>query len=63
MIKFFTGVSEAMLKMAEWVILMTPIGVFSLISYVIADQGIDVVLGLWKYMLVDFGLHLRTRAC
>ncbi len=56
MVTFFTAVSEAMLKMAEWVILMTPIGVFSLISYVIAQQGIDVVLGLWKYMLVVIGV-------
>jgi Na+/H+-dicarboxylate symporter len=54
--KLFTSVSEVMLKMAEWVILMTPIGVFSLISYVIADQGIDVVLGLWKYLLVVIGV-------
>ena len=52
MLDFFTSVSEAMLKMAEWVILMTPVGVFSLISYVIAEQGIDVVLDLWKYILV-----------
>jgi len=58
MIRFFTAVSEAMLKMAEWVILMTPIGVFSLISYVIADQGVDVVVGLWKYMLVVAGAIL-----
>ena len=56
MVTFFTAVSEAMLKMAEWVILMTPIGVFSLISYVIAQQGIDVVLGLWKYMLIVIGV-------
>ena len=56
MVTFFTAVSEAMLKMAEWVILMTPIGVFSLISYVIAEQGIDVVLGLWRYMLVVVGV-------
>ena len=52
----FNAVSEAMLKMAGWVILLTPIGVFSLISYVIAEQGIDVVLGLWKYMLVVVGV-------
>ncbi len=58
LINFFTSVSEAMLKMAEWIILMTPIGVFSLISYVIADQGIEVVLGLWKYMLVVIGVLL-----
>lgn len=49
---FFNAVSNAMLKMAEWVILLTPIGVFSLISYVIADQGIEVILGLWKYVLL-----------
>jgi len=56
MVSFFTAVSNAMLKMAEWVILMTPIGVFSLISYVIADQGIDVILGLWSYILVVVGV-------
>ncbi|WP_455757178.1 dicarboxylate/amino acid:cation symporter [Sulfurimonas sp.] len=56
LVKLFTAVSEAMLKIAEWVILLTPIGVFSLISYVIADQGIDVVLGLWKYILVVIGV-------
>jgi Na+/H+-dicarboxylate symporter len=55
---FFTSVSEAMLKMAEWVILMTPLGVFSLISYVIAEQGIDVVFGLYKYVLVVIGVIL-----
>ncbi|RLA78515.1 MAG: dicarboxylate/amino acid:cation symporter [Epsilonproteobacteria bacterium] len=58
LIKFFTAVSEAMLKMAGWIILLTPIGVFSLISYVIAEQGIDVVLGLWKYILVVVGVIL-----
>ena len=52
----FNAVSEAMLKMASWVILLTPIGVFSLISYVIAEQGVDVVLGLWKYVLVVIGV-------
>ena len=56
MVTFFTAVSEAMLKMAEWVILMTPIGVFSLISYVIAEQGVDVVFGLWRYILLVIGV-------
>lgn len=56
MFDFFSALNSAMLKMAEWVILLTPIGVFSLISYVIAEQGIDVVLGLWKYMLVVVGV-------
>jgi Na+/H+-dicarboxylate symporter len=49
---FFTAVSEAMLVMAEWIIKLTPIGVFSLISYVIAEQGVNVILGLWKYVLM-----------
>ncbi len=52
MLDFFTAVTNAMLTMAEWIIKLTPIGVFSLISYVIAEQGIEVVLGLWKYMLM-----------
>ena len=53
---FFSAVSSAMLQIAEWIILLTPIGVFSLISYVIAEQGFEVVLGLWKYVLVVMGV-------
>jgi len=56
LVNLFTSISEAMLKMAEWVILLTPIGVFSLIAYVIAEQGIEVVLGLYKYILVVVGV-------
>jgi len=58
LVNFFNSVSEAMLIIAEWVIKLTPIGVFSLISYVIAEQGIEVVLGLYKYMLVVVGVIL-----
>ncbi|MDB2562550.1 dicarboxylate/amino acid:cation symporter [Sulfurimonas sp.] len=58
MLDFFTAITNAMLTMAEWIIKLTPIGVFSLISYVIADQGIDVVLGLWKYMLMVLSVLL-----
>ncbi len=47
-----------MLKIAEWIIKLTPIGVFSLISYVVAEQGIDVIIGLWKYMLLVLGVLL-----
>lgn len=52
MLDFFTAVANTMLKMAEWIIKLTPIGVFSLISYVIAEQGIDVILDLWEYILM-----------
>jgi Na+/H+-dicarboxylate symporter len=58
MLDFFTAVTNVMLTMAEWIIKLTPIGVFSLISYVIADQGIDVILNLWSYMLVVLGVLL-----
>lgn len=56
LVALFTSVSEAMLVIAEWIIKLTPIGVFSLISYVIAEQGIEVVLGLYKYILVVVGV-------
>ncbi len=52
MLNFFTAISDAVLVMAEWIIKLTPIGVFSLLSYVVADQGIDVILGLYKYVLM-----------
>ena len=52
MLEFFSAVTNAMLTMAEWVIKLTPIGVFSLISYVIAEQGVEIILGLWKYVLM-----------
>lgn len=49
---FFTAINEAMFHIAKWVINLTPIGVFSLLAYVIAKEGIDVILGLWQYVLV-----------
>ena len=58
MLDIFTAVSNAMLKMAEWIIKLTPIGVFSLISYVIADQGVDVILDLWKYIIMVLAVLL-----
>lgn len=58
MLDVFTGISEAMLKLARWVILFTPLGVFSLISYVVADQGIETLASLWKYILVVLGVLL-----
>jgi Na+/H+-dicarboxylate symporter len=48
----FTAINEAMFYIARWVINLTPIGVFSLISYIIAKQGIDVILNLWQYVLL-----------
>jgi Na+/H+-dicarboxylate symporter len=50
--KFFNAMSNALFIILDWVIKLTPLGVFSLISVVIAEQGIDVILNLWKYMLL-----------
>jgi Na+/H+-dicarboxylate symporter len=52
----FTAINNAMFHIAKWVINLTPIGVFSLISYIIAKQGIDVILGLWEYVLLVFAV-------
>jgi len=53
---FFSSINEAMFHIARWIINLTPIGVFSLISYIVAEQGIEVILGLWKYLLLVLGV-------
>jgi len=55
---FFTSINEAMFHIAKWIINLTPIGIFSLISYIIAEQGINVILNLWAYVLVVLGVIL-----
>jgi Na+/H+-dicarboxylate symporter len=47
-----------MLVMSRWVIKLTPIGVFSLISYIVAEQGVDVLVGLWKYIALVLAVIL-----
>jgi Na+/H+-dicarboxylate symporter len=49
---FFDSLNETMMVVAMWVIKLTPIGVFSLIGYVIAEKGLDSLLNLWQYVLV-----------
>ena len=58
MLDFFTAISSAMLKIAEWIVALTPVGVFSLISYIVAEQGIEVIIGLWKYILLVLAVLL-----
>ncbi|BDY12677.1 dicarboxylate/amino acid:cation symporter [Hydrogenimonas cancrithermarum] len=48
---FFESVNDAMGKIAEWVIALTPIGVFSLIGYVIAKEGLATLWELKSYVL------------
>jgi len=58
LLNFFGAVNNNMLKMAEWVIKLTPVGVFSLISYVVAFQGLEAIFGLWQYVLLVIGVLL-----
>ena len=50
--KFFDGLNDALLNIAKWIIYLSPIGVFALISYTVADKGFGVILSLWQYVLI-----------
>ncbi|WOE69519.1 dicarboxylate/amino acid:cation symporter [Hydrogenimonas thermophila] len=47
---FFDAINDAMGKIAEWIIKLTPLGVFSLIGYVIAKEGIETLWELKSYV-------------
>ena len=49
---FFDGANDAFLKIARWIIALSPVGVFALIGYVVADKGIGVIISLWQYVVV-----------
>ncbi|NPA32373.1 MAG: dicarboxylate/amino acid:cation symporter [Aquificae bacterium] len=46
------GFSDALVRLTRWVVLLTPVGVFALVSYLVARFGIDIILSLWEYVLV-----------
>ena len=48
---FFDSLNETMMVIAKWIIKLTPIGVFSLVAFVIAEKGIDVLFSLWEYVI------------
>ncbi len=50
-ISFFGGVNDALLKMAEWIIKLTPVGVFAIVYYTVATHGLGAFVELWKYVL------------
>ncbi|OQX74430.1 MAG: sodium:dicarboxylate symporter [Campylobacteraceae bacterium 4484_4] len=55
---FFNAIAQAMLEIARWIIALTPLGVFSLIAYIVAEQGVGVIIGLWRYILMVLGVLL-----
>ena len=48
---FFESINDAMAVIAEWIIKLTPIGVFSLIGYVVAKEGLATLWDLKSYVL------------
>jgi Na+/H+-dicarboxylate symporter len=59
--KFFDGVNDSMLKIAKWIINLSPIGVFALVAYIVAEKGIGSILSLWQYVLaVVIGLAIHA---
>jgi len=59
--KLLNAISDALIKMVEIVMKFAPIGVFALISYTIADFGIDILHTLlWYIITVLLGLLLHT---
>lgn len=48
---FFEAINDAMIIIASWVVKLTPVGVFSIISYIIAREGVESLYSLWQYAL------------
>lgn len=60
-IKFFDGLSEAMIKLVDVVMLIAPLGVFALIASTVAEFGFDILQTLfWYAVTVLLGLTLHT---
>jgi len=60
-IKVFEGVSTAMIKMVDIIMLLAPYGVFALMAAIIASFGFEIIDTLAKYIfVVIFGLIIQT---
>jgi len=60
-VDLFDGISQAMIKMVDFIMILAPFGVFALISSTIADFGFGIISTLFWYMFsVLIGLFLHT---
>lgn len=60
-IRFFEGVSEAMIKMVDIIMILAPYGVFALMAAIIASFGFEIIDTLALYMgTVILGLLIQT---
>lgn len=58
---FFSGVSETMIKMVEYIMKLAPYGVFALMAATIADFGFSIIMTLiWYIIAVVSGLMIHT---
>ncbi len=58
--RFFESLNEAMMKIVHVILFFTPLGVFALVSNLVAKSGLGIFVGLAKYMLTvigGLGLH------
>lgn len=61
MTDFFSGVSDTMIKMVDFIMMIAPFGVFALISATVADFGFDILSTLiWYMAAVLIGLFIHT---
>ncbi len=57
LVNFMDSFNDSILVIAKWIIKLSPIGVFALIAYVVAEKGIHAIFSLWHYViLVIIGL-------
>ncbi len=45
----FDGFNDALIALTRWIIKLTPLGVFALVSYMVATAGIETFFHLWEY--------------
>jgi len=58
---FFDGVNDSMIRLTKWIIRLTPIGVFFIVSHIVAIKGIKPIILLWEYILaVVIGLLIHA---
>jgi Na+/H+-dicarboxylate symporter len=47
---FFEAVIDALIRLIRWIIWLTPLGVFAIVSSIVAEKGLSPLLALSKYV-------------
>ena len=55
---FVTSCTHLVFKMIQLVIQVTPYGVFVIMSWVVADYGVEIMLHLGKFILIVLALQI-----